>query len=112
VSKEFIKIGGAREHNLKNLTLNIPRDKLGVSPRTLEGHWRAIQRKLGSVNRCQAGFIFAALRDNRGEPGQTFTTGTNSAGYTLKSVHVLFQLVGPPMTRSEAGMRPLPPRFS
>ena len=38
-------------------------DQLGVSPRTLEGHWRAIYRKLGSVNRCQAGFIFAALRD-------------------------------------------------
>ncbi len=30
MSKEFIKIGGAREHNLKNLTLNIPRDKLVV----------------------------------------------------------------------------------
>jgi excinuclease ABC subunit A len=30
VSKEFIKIGGAREHNLKNLTLNIPRDRLVV----------------------------------------------------------------------------------
>jgi len=30
VSKEFIKIGGAREHNLKNLTFNIPRDKLVV----------------------------------------------------------------------------------
>jgi excinuclease ABC subunit A len=30
VSKEFIRIGGAREHNLKNLTLNIPRDKLVV----------------------------------------------------------------------------------
>jgi excinuclease ABC subunit A len=30
VSKEFIKIGGAREHNLKNLTLTIPRDKLVV----------------------------------------------------------------------------------
>ena len=30
VSKEFISIGGAREHNLKNLTLNIPRDKLVV----------------------------------------------------------------------------------
>jgi len=30
VSKEFIKIGGAREHNLKNLTLHIPRDKLVV----------------------------------------------------------------------------------
>jgi excinuclease ABC subunit A len=28
--KEFIKIGGAREHNLKNLTLEIPRDKLVV----------------------------------------------------------------------------------
>ena len=28
MSKEFIRIGGAREHNLKNLTLNIPRDKL------------------------------------------------------------------------------------
>src|SRR5664280_1565861 len=28
--KEFIKIGGAREHNLKNLTLSIPRDKLVV----------------------------------------------------------------------------------
>jgi len=30
LSKEFIKIGGAREHNLKDLTLNIPRDKLVV----------------------------------------------------------------------------------
>jgi excinuclease ABC subunit A len=30
VSKEFIRIGGAREHNLKNLTLNIPRDRLVV----------------------------------------------------------------------------------
>jgi excinuclease ABC subunit A len=30
VSKGFIKIGGAREHNLKNLTLNIPRDMLVV----------------------------------------------------------------------------------
>jgi excinuclease ABC subunit A len=30
VSKEFIRIGGAREHNLKDLTLNIPRDKLVV----------------------------------------------------------------------------------
>jgi excinuclease ABC subunit A len=30
VSKEFIKIGGAREHNLKNITLTIPRDKLVV----------------------------------------------------------------------------------
>ena len=39
-------------------------DRLGVSPRTLEGHWRAIHHKLGSVNRCQAGFIFAALREN------------------------------------------------
>jgi len=39
-------------------------DQLGVSPRTLEGHWRAIHRKLCSVNRCQAGFIFAALREN------------------------------------------------
>ena len=38
-------------------------DQLGVSPRTLEGHWRAIHRKLGSGNRCQAGFIFAALRE-------------------------------------------------
>jgi excinuclease ABC subunit A len=30
VSKDFIKIGGAREHNLKNLSLAIPRDKLVV----------------------------------------------------------------------------------
>jgi excinuclease ABC subunit A len=30
VAKDFIKIGGAREHNLKNLTLEIPRDKLVV----------------------------------------------------------------------------------
>lgn len=39
-------------------------EKLGVSPRTLEGHWRAIHHKLGSENRCQAGFIYAALREN------------------------------------------------
>lgn len=30
MSKEFIKIAGARQHNLKNLTLSIPRDKLVV----------------------------------------------------------------------------------
>jgi len=30
VAKDFISIGGAREHNLKNLTLSIPRDKLVV----------------------------------------------------------------------------------
>ena len=30
VAKGFIKISGAREHNLKNLTLEIPRDKLVV----------------------------------------------------------------------------------
>jgi excinuclease ABC subunit A len=30
VSKAFIRIGGAREHNLKNLTLDIPRDQLVV----------------------------------------------------------------------------------
>jgi len=30
MSKQFIRIGGAREHNLKNLTLEIPRDKLVV----------------------------------------------------------------------------------
>jgi excinuclease ABC subunit A len=30
MSKDLIRIGGAREHNLKNLTLNIPRDKLVV----------------------------------------------------------------------------------
>jgi excinuclease ABC subunit A len=30
MAKEFIRIGGAREHNLKNLTLDIPRDKLVV----------------------------------------------------------------------------------
>ena len=30
MSKGFIRIGGAREHNLKNLTLQIPRDRLVV----------------------------------------------------------------------------------
>ena len=30
MSKAFIRIGGAREHNLKNLTLEIPRDQLVV----------------------------------------------------------------------------------
>ena len=30
MAKGFIKIAGAREHNLKNLTLEIPRDKLVV----------------------------------------------------------------------------------
>ena len=30
MGKDFIRIGGAREHNLKNLTLAIPRDKLVV----------------------------------------------------------------------------------
>ena len=39
-------------------------EQLGVSPRTLEGHWRAIHRKLGTLNRCQAGFMFAMLRES------------------------------------------------
>src|SRR3989442_6147861 len=30
MAKEFIRIGGSREDNLKDLTLNIPRDKLVV----------------------------------------------------------------------------------
>src|SRR3954465_8602834 len=30
MAKDFISIGGGREHNLKNLTLTIPRDKLAV----------------------------------------------------------------------------------
>src|SRR5881392_1175419 len=30
MAQEFIKIGGARQHNLKNLTLSIPRNKLVV----------------------------------------------------------------------------------
>src|SRR5512134_1068684 len=30
MSRNYIRIGGAREHNLKNLTLEIPRDKLVV----------------------------------------------------------------------------------
>src|SRR5438034_2780822 len=30
MGKDFIRIGGAREHNLKDLTLSIPRDKLVV----------------------------------------------------------------------------------
>ncbi len=30
MAKEFIRIGGAREHNLKNVSLDIPRDKLVV----------------------------------------------------------------------------------
>lgn len=30
MGKDYIKIGGAREHNLKNLTLSIPRDKFVV----------------------------------------------------------------------------------
>jgi excinuclease ABC subunit A len=30
MAKDFIKIGGARQHNLKNLTVSIPRDKLVV----------------------------------------------------------------------------------
>src|SRR5881396_3267669 len=30
MAKELIRIGGAREHNLKNLTLNIPRDQMIV----------------------------------------------------------------------------------
>ena len=37
---------------------------LGISPRTLEGHWRAIHQKLGTANRCQAGFHFAVMREN------------------------------------------------
>src|SRR6185295_9024118 len=30
MSKEFIRIGGARQHNLKNISLSIPRDKMVV----------------------------------------------------------------------------------
>jgi DNA-binding NarL/FixJ family response regulator len=46
------------------LTDKVIAGQLSVSARTLEGHWRAIHRKLGSVNRCQAGFLFALLREN------------------------------------------------
>ena len=45
------------------MTDKIIADKLGVSPRTLESHWRAIHRKLGTLNRCQAGYVFGALRE-------------------------------------------------
>ena len=45
-------------------------DNLEYLP-TLEGHWRAIHRKLGSVNRCQAGFLFAEIR--QGNPNLTAT---------------------------------------
>jgi DNA-binding NarL/FixJ family response regulator len=48
----------------EGMTDKVIADKLGVSPRTLEGHWRAIHRKLGTLNRCQAGFVFAGLREN------------------------------------------------
>jgi DNA-binding CsgD family transcriptional regulator len=48
----------------RGLPEKIIADELGVSPRTLEGHWRAIHRKLGSLNRCQAGFLFASLWGN------------------------------------------------
>ena len=71
-------------------------DRLGVSPRTLEGHWRAIHHKLGSVMRGSGAsnangyaiavpaimrsaasrgkvhgrvFSVAAARENRGLPG-------------------------------------------
>jgi hypothetical protein len=37
-------------------------DQLQISTSPLEGRWRAIHRKLGSLNRYQAGFLFAALR--------------------------------------------------
>src|SRR6187431_569700 len=30
MAKDFIRVGGAREHNLKNISLDIPRDKLVV----------------------------------------------------------------------------------
>ena len=30
MAKDFIKVGGAREHNLKNISVEIPRDKLVV----------------------------------------------------------------------------------
>jgi excinuclease ABC subunit A len=30
MAKEFIRVGGAREHNLKNISIDIPRDKLVV----------------------------------------------------------------------------------
>jgi DNA-binding CsgD family transcriptional regulator len=57
-----------QEEILQAAALGVPdkliADNLKVSTRTLEGHWRAIHRKLGSLNRCQAGFLFAALREN------------------------------------------------
>ena len=57
-----------QEEVLKAACLGAPdkviAERLQVSTRTLEGHWRAIHRKLGSLNRCQAGFLFAALREN------------------------------------------------
>ena len=38
-SRQYIKIRGANEHNLKNVDVDIPRDKLVV----LTGHWHLIQ---------------------------------------------------------------------
>ena len=57
-----------QEEILQAVALGTP-DKLiaaalKVSTRTLEGHWRAIHRKLGCLNRCQAGFRFASLRES------------------------------------------------
>ena len=43
MSAEYIRIKGAREHNLKNIDINIPRDQLvvvtGLSVRASR-HWR------------------------------------------------------------------------
>jgi DNA-binding NarL/FixJ family response regulator len=67
-SSAFIALSKRQQEILQascdGLTDKLIAEQLAVSPRTLEGHWRAIHRKLGSVNRCQAGFIYAALREN------------------------------------------------
>ncbi len=69
--------------------------ELGVSPRTLEGHWRAIHHKLGTTNRCQAGFLFAALRK---QPRLARGLQAASMSVTTK-IHERTK----PCTRAEAG---------
>ena len=44
MAMEEIRIGGARQHNLKNVSLTLPRNKLvvlpGVSGSGFSGEWR------------------------------------------------------------------------
>src|SRR5258706_287249 len=70
MSKEFIRIGGAREHNLKNLTLTIPRNKLVVVtgvPIVAQTTSDIVDKILALPPRSRVMVLAPVVRDQKGE---------------------------------------------